>query len=150
MRRIVTHALVSATAVVGIAAGSLAGTGAAFAASPPTARTAVSADGVSALAVNNLGLSTAKAKNWQCFVRSEGFDPGTIDGKLGTDSWKATQRYFNDRGYNVGSKLVVDGIVGKNTIKALQNFLGVPVDGIAGPRTKGIFADFNTVEWCRA
>jgi peptidoglycan hydrolase-like protein with peptidoglycan-binding domain len=143
-----TRALVCATAVVGLGAGSLAGASVGFAASQPAAKPAVSTQDVSILAVNNLGLNTKQAKHWQCWVKSGGFDPGTIDGQLGSNSWKATQRYFNHYGFNVGSKLVVDGVVGTNTIKALQNFLGADIDGVAGPQTRSLFASWNNTDWC--
>ncbi|WP_338118480.1 peptidoglycan-binding domain-containing protein [Streptomyces coryli] len=130
----------SATAVAGIAAGSLAGAGPALAASPPA--TAASAQDVSVLAVNNLGLEPAQAKKWQCWLRRTGYNPGTIDGLLGTASWKAAQRKFNDMGLGAGTP---DGVVGPNTIRALQRYLnkynaGLDVDGIAGPQTRFAFA----------
>ncbi|KOU60827.1 hypothetical protein ADK57_29385 [Streptomyces sp. MMG1533] len=137
---VLTRTAISLTAVVGLAAGTVAAAGTGFAASQPAAKAAVSAQDVSILAVNNLGLNTTRAKNWQCWLRDVGYNPGTIDGQLGTNSWKAAQRMLNDSGYNAGS---VDGAVGPNTIKALQRFLGVNPDGIAGPATKAAFWDFN-------
>ncbi|MFF3327800.1 peptidoglycan-binding protein [Streptomyces sp. NPDC002889] len=106
----------------------------------------MSTQDVSILAVNNLGLNTTRAKNWQCWLRDTGYNPGTIDGELGTNSWKAAQRKFNDLGLNAGT---VDGVVGPNTIKALQRYLnifgyGLAVDGIAGTQTKAAFWDFNS------
>ncbi|MFJ2774729.1 peptidoglycan-binding protein [Streptomyces sp. NPDC087300] len=95
--------------------------------------------------MNNLGLNAAHAKNWQCYLDYWGYRPGTIDGQLGTDSWKAAQRLFNDYGHSGSHKLVVDGIVGTNTIKALQRFLNwsgvehLAVDGVAGPDTRAAF-----------
>ncbi|MBN0042536.1 peptidoglycan-binding protein [Streptomyces actuosus] len=145
---VVTRTLVGATAAVGITAGSLAGASAGFAASLPAAQPVVSRQDVSVLAVNNLGLNATQARHWQCWLNYWHFSPGTIDGKLGPKSWKAAQRFFNYYDYNVGRKLVVDGIVGSNTIKALQNFLGVGIDGIAGPRTRAAFADGNNTDWC--
>ncbi|MFF4186171.1 peptidoglycan-binding protein [Streptomyces sp. NPDC001691] len=146
MRPALTRALVSATAVVGIAAGSLAGASASFAAPQPTATPLVSTHDVSILAVNNLGLNTTQAKNWQCWLRDSGYDPGTIDGQLGTNSWMAAQRMFNDLHLGAGT---VDGIVGPNTIGALQRYLNsygysLAVDGSAGPQTRAAFADFNS------
>ncbi|MFJ8388855.1 peptidoglycan-binding protein [Streptomyces sp. NPDC094438] len=145
MRSALTRALVSATAIVGITAGTLAGASASFAASQPTAKPLVSTQDVAILAVNNLGLNTTQAKNWQCWLRDAGYDPGAIDGQLGTNSWMAAQRMFNDLNLGAGT---VDGIVGANTIKALQRYLnsygyGLAVDGSAGPKTKAAFADFN-------
>lgn len=108
---------------------------------------------VGTLAVNNLGLNTVQAKKWQCYLRYWNFNPGTIDGQLGTDSWKAAQRFFNYYGYNGDVALVVDGVVGPNTIRALQRFLdgrnGINLDitGIAGPKTKDAFATFADGIW---
>jgi len=142
-----TRTVISLTAVVGLAAGTVAAAGTSFAASQSAATTAVSAQDVSILAVNNLGLNTARAKNWQCWLRDTGYNPGTIDGQLGTNSWKAAQRKFNDLGLNAGT---VDGIVGTNTVKALQRYLnifgyGLAVDGDAGPATRAAFWDFNGI-----
>ncbi|MEV8315030.1 peptidoglycan-binding domain-containing protein [Streptomyces sp. NPDC059900] len=145
MRSALMRTLVSATAVIGIATGSLAGAGASLAAPQPGARTAAATQEVSVLAVNNLGLSTWQAQQWQCFLDDQGFDPGTIDGKLGTSSWRAAQKAFNAWQLEAGR---VDGIVGPDTIKALQRFLGVPVDGIAGPQTKKAFKDFANLGGC--
>ncbi|WP_374774506.1 peptidoglycan-binding protein [Streptomyces sp. NBC_01310] len=145
MRPALARTLVSATAVLGIAVGSLAGASAGFAASRPTDAPAVSTQDLSVLAVNNLGLDANRAKNWQCWLRDTGYNPGTIDGQLGTNSWKAAQRKFNDLGHGAGT---VDGIVGTNTIKALQRYLntygyGLAVDGSAGANTKAAFWAFN-------
>ncbi|MDW4905159.1 peptidoglycan-binding domain-containing protein, partial [Streptomyces sp. ADMS] len=139
-----TKALVSATAAVGIAAGGLATAGTAMAAPAPAQQQAASGE-VGTLAVVNLGLNTARAKNWQCWLRDLGYNPGTIDGQLGTNSWKAAQSRFKNLGYYDDS---IDGIVGPNTIKALQKYLNwqgadLEVDGIAGPETKAEFWDFN-------
>ncbi len=144
-----TRTVVSLTAVLGLAAGTVAAAGTGFAASQPAAKPAVSAQDVSVLAVNNLGLNTARAKNWQCWLRDRGYNPGTIDGQLGTNSWKAAQRLLNARGHNAGD---VDGAVGPNTIRALQKYLNtfgdifgyhLDVDGIAGPETRSAFWKFN-------
>jgi peptidoglycan hydrolase-like protein with peptidoglycan-binding domain len=142
--RALTRTLVGVTAAVGIASGVLAGTGTAFADSAPAQRQTVSSEAAT-LAVNNLGLNTARAKNWQCFLRNTGYNPGAIDGQLGTNSWKAAQRKFNDLGLNAGP---VDGVVGTNTIKALQRYLNIfgynlAVDGVAGPATRAAFWKFN-------
>ncbi|MFD3617087.1 peptidoglycan-binding domain-containing protein [Streptomyces sp. NPDC058676] len=139
---VLTRTVISLTAVVGLTAGTVAAAGTSFAAPQPAAKAAVSAQGVSILAVNNLGLNTTRAKNWQCWLRDVGYNPGTIDGQLGTTSWKAAQRMLNGAGYNAGA---VDGVVGTNTIKALQRFLGLNDDGIAGPATKAAFWDVNAI-----
>ncbi|MFJ1975452.1 peptidoglycan-binding protein [Streptomyces sp. NPDC087903] len=148
MRVSLTRTLVSAAVVIGISAGSLAGASAGFAASQPTAKPAARAQGVSVLAVNNLGLNTTQAKHWQCWLRGWGFNPGTIDGQLGTSSWKAAQSFFNYYGEYVDGRLVVDGVVGTSTIKALQNWLGVGIDGVAGSQTRAAFASFNNTNYC--
>ena len=145
--------LVSAAAVVGLAAGGLATAGTSFAApaQPAAART------VTIQAVNNLGLNTAEGKSVQCYVRDATpagkFDPGTIDGQLGTKSWKAWQAFLNDRGFNAGT---VDGDVGPNTIRGLQRFLvhiGYDtggIDGDAGPKTRAAWKAFANLGggWC--
>ncbi|WP_229916588.1 peptidoglycan-binding domain-containing protein [Streptomyces fructofermentans] len=145
-----TRTLASAAAVIGLAAGSLAGATAVSAASESTAKPAASTQDVSVLAVNNLGLNIARAKNWQCFLTRDGFEPWEHNGMLGKDSWRAAQRMFNARGFSGDTRLVVDGDVGKYTIKALQRYLnsygfGLAVDGIAGPRTTDAFWEFNGV-----
>ncbi|MDK1346386.1 peptidoglycan-binding domain-containing protein [Streptomyces sp. 378] len=155
--RALTKALVSVTAAVGIAAGGLATAGTAMAAPAPVQRQAVSGE-VTTLAVVNLGLNTTRAKHWQCYLRNVGpeYNPGTIDGQLGTNSWKAAQRLFRDLDFYNDS---IDGVVGPNTITALQRFLNwidqytgddynLAVDGKAGPATKGAFWDFNGRNFC--
>ncbi|GGK48242.1 peptidoglycan-binding domain-containing protein [Streptomyces flaveus] len=143
--RALTKALVSVTTAVGIAAGGLATAGTAMAAPASSAQQQAASAEVGTLAVVNLGLNTARAKNWQCWLRDTGYNPGTIDGQLGTNSWKAAQRKFKDWGLYDDS---IDGIVGSNTISALQEYLNLhgadlDVDGIAGPETKDEFWDFN-------
>ena len=108
-------------------------------------------------AVNNLGLNTAEAKSVQCYVRDAvpvgKYNPGAIDGQLGTNSWKAWQRFLNDRGYNAGT---VDGDVGPNTIRGLQRFLvdiGYDtggIDGVAGTKTRAAWKAFANLGggWC--
>jgi len=56
----------------------------------------------------------------QYWLRDLGYNPGTIDGQLGTNSWKAAQRRFNDLDLGAGT-----------------------VDGEAGPNTRAAFWDFN-------
>ncbi|MGW4912420.1 peptidoglycan-binding domain-containing protein [Streptomyces sp. NPDC004270] len=142
---VMTRTLVSVAAVAGLAAGGLATAGTGFAASQPAAKAAVSSRTAAIQAVNNLGLDTAHAANWQCWLARWGYNPGTIDGQLGTNSWKAAQQMFNDQGLGAGT---VDGVVGPNTIRALQRYLNqygynLAVDGVAGPATKAAFWDFN-------
>lgn len=63
----------------------------------------------------------------------------TYQGKLGVTAdglWgKSTEAAHNARGKSKGHKLVVDGIEGKSTVRALQAHLGVKVDGIRGNAT---------------
>lgn len=117
---------ISAAAVIGLAAGSLAGAAVSSAAAEPTARPAASTQDVSPLAVNNLGQTVARAKNWQCFLARSGYEPWEHNGLLGTDSWKAAQRMFNARGFNGGTRLDVDGVVGPKTRDAFSEFNDVP------------------------
>jgi lysozyme family protein len=137
--------LVTVTAAVGIAVGGMTGAGTGFAESP-AAPDSVSTQDVTILAVNNLGLSSQQAKNVQCFLRTPPASyTGAIDGLLGTNSWKAMQRWlatywdYND---------AIDGIVGPNTIRALQRMLAFGwgytdrIDGIAGPNTRAAFQRF--------
>lgn len=49
-----------------------------------------------------------------------------VDGRFGTDTVKAAQRFLNKRGNN----LKVDGKAGHEFWKALQRYLGTPVDGV--------------------
>ncbi|MFG3406329.1 peptidoglycan-binding protein [Streptomyces sp. NPDC048142] len=140
-QKTMARTLVSLTAAVGIAAGGLAGAGTAFAAPVQKAPSAVSAD-VGALAVVNLGLSKAQAQNVQRSLKSRWQYSGSIDGQLGTNSWKAMQRFLRS---NHGYRDSIDGIVGPNTVKALQRFLKEfygyrdSIDGVAGPNTKAAF-----------
>lgn len=146
--RALTKALVGATAAVGIAAGGLATAGPATAAPAPVQQS-TSAE-VAPLAVVNLGLSVGHAKNWQCHLRDLGYKPGTVDGQLGTNSWKAAQRFFTDLRFYSDD---IDGIVGTNTIKALQRYLNsvgysLQVDGIAGEKTQYAFRYRTGTPWC--
>ncbi|KAA0941774.1 peptidoglycan-binding domain-containing protein [Streptomyces apricus] len=149
MRTALMKAVVGTTAALGLAAGSLIGASAGLAAAQPAVSSAGGVQNVaspaSALASNNLGLDTARAKNWQCWLRTLGFSPGAIDGDLGTNSWKAAQRMLNARNLGAGA---VDGDPGYNTISALQRYLnwfgyGLQVDGDPGPLTRAAFWDFN-------
>lgn len=147
--RTLTKALVSATAAVGIAAGGLTTAGTAMAAPAPAKQQVVTGE-AGTLAVVNLGLTNGQAEKWQCYLRYWGFDPGTIDGYLGSNSWMAAQRFFNYYGHNGDVRLAVDGDVGPNTIRALQRFLDgrnaihLDITGTAGPKTKRAFSTFAT------
>ncbi|KOU02605.1 peptidoglycan-binding protein [Streptomyces ardesiacus] len=145
--RALTRALVSVSTAAGIAVGSLAVAATATAAPAPARQQTVSAGAVSVLAVNNLGLDTRHAKNWQCYLKFMGYNPGSSDGLLGTNSWKAGQRLFASEGFY--PKDEIDGIVGPKTIRGLQRYLNAhgynagTADGIAGPQTKAAFWEFN-------
>ncbi|MGC9541701.1 peptidoglycan-binding domain-containing protein [Streptomyces sp. UG1] len=134
-----TRTVVSLTAVIGLAAGSLATAGASFAAQDT--KPAASSE-VTILAVNNLGLTNAEAKKVQRVLKQHWGYRGSIDGLLGTNSWKAMQKWLTNWGYPSNQ---IDGIVGPNTIKALQKWLKArygyngAIDGIAGSKTKAAF-----------
>lgn len=85
--------LVSAAAVIGLAAGGLATAGTSFAAPAQTARTG----SVSILATHNFGLSSQQAKNVQCFMRGAPASyTGAIDGDPGPNTQAAFKRFAND------------------------------------------------------
>jgi peptidoglycan hydrolase-like protein with peptidoglycan-binding domain len=153
---VVTRTLVTATAIVGIAAGSLAGAGASFAATAPAATPAAIAAVTPAApaAVVNLGLSTGQAENVQRWLAANwGYTDG-IDGQLGPQSWMAFQRNLQAFwGYTCGSGCQIDGDVGTNTVKALQRLLSNgpgggdwgytgAIDGMAGSGTQAAFKNF--------
>ncbi|MGW6916269.1 peptidoglycan-binding protein [Kitasatospora sp. NPDC054939] len=144
---VVTRSIVSAAAVVGLAIGTLAGAGTAFAASAPAAQPVVSAE-AGVLATNNLGLSSTQAKNVQRWLANNWGYRDAIDGMLGTNSWKAMQHFLTA---HWGYTDPMDGIPGPDTIKALQRFLKKyygytgAIDGIAGDGTRAAFARFANV-----
>ncbi|HWU06982.1 MAG TPA: peptidoglycan-binding protein [Streptomyces sp.] len=138
MKRSLTRIIASTTAVIGIAAGSLALATPSMAITTTAPRPAVAV----AVAYNNLGLTRTQAMGVQCFLGVG------ADGYLGTESWKEMQRFLN-RVWD--QSLGVDGIVGPNTIRGLQYFLKYgnwgytgALDGIAGPGTQAAFARFGT------
>ncbi|WP_217210712.1 peptidoglycan-binding protein [Streptomyces sp. AC550_RSS872] len=118
--RALTKALVSVTTAVGIAAGGLATAGTAMAATPTAPRSAVAASPAAVAAYNNLGLTKYQAYGVQCFLDDSPFVDLEVDGYLGKESWKAMQNFLNN---NWDQSLVVDGIVGPATIRGLQYFL---------------------------
>ncbi|GFN02659.1 hypothetical protein GCM10010298_60990 [Streptomyces microflavus] len=135
----------SVATAVGIAAGTLAAAGTGFAATPAQQAPAVSAQQVAPLAVVNLGLSTAQAKEVQRWLAGSWNYNDAIDGQLGTNSWKAFQRFLRSAAnYNDA----IDGVVGPNTVKALQRWLKAhygytgAIDGIAGSGTQAAFKRF--------
>ncbi len=144
---VVTRTLVSATAIAGITAGSLAGASASLAAPAPATKSAASSQAVAPFAVNNLGLNTSEAQKVQRLLKRDpvcGYT-GAIDGQLGTESWKAIQRCLKGKGW--GYTGPIDGIVGSGTVKALQRMLKDygytgAIDGIVGAGTKAAFKKF--------
>jgi peptidoglycan hydrolase-like protein with peptidoglycan-binding domain len=143
VRSYLARTLAGVVAVVGIATGSLVGASASEAAAPPAAP---AVNSVVPFAVNNLGLTTHEAENWQSEL-NEFYGAGlTVDGQLGPASWEAAQKAFKSEGWYSGA---IDGIVGSGTIKGLQQYLNyyggynLAVDGIAGTQTKAAFAAYN-------
>ncbi|MET7741210.1 peptidoglycan-binding protein [Streptomyces sp. NPDC005385] len=140
--KVLARTLVGTAAVIGLAAGGLATAGPGFAAPAQAPRT----QSVSILATNNLGLSTTQAKYVQCFMRDAPASyTGSIDGQLGTNSWKAMQRHLRAYWSYTDS---IDGDPGPNTIKALQRMLKFgwnyndAIDGDPGADTKAAFKRF--------
>ncbi|MGW2183913.1 peptidoglycan-binding domain-containing protein [Streptomyces sp. NPDC001732] len=134
-------AFATATALAGIAAGSLAASGTAFAV-PEEKSPSLVARPASATEVVNLGLSVSQAKRVQLLLAYDWGYTGAVDGQLGSGSWKAMQALLRNYGYT-GS---IDGIVGSGTITALQRFLKYwghysgAIDGVAGSGTRAAFA----------
>ncbi|MFB7293365.1 peptidoglycan-binding domain-containing protein [Actinacidiphila glaucinigra] len=151
-RNVLARSLVSVTALVGIAAGSLAGASASFAASGSDSTQPAATAVVTPLAVVNLGLNTTQAKGVQRWLKANWGYTGAIDGELGPESWKAFQRHL--KAYH-GYTGAIDGVVGSGTVSALQRFLKNngwgytgAIDGQAGPGTQAAFATF--ANWCVA
>lgn len=151
-RRMPARTLVGVTAVVGMAAGSLAGATPGFAASDQAQKPAVAAQAVAPSAVVNLGLNTTQAKGFQRWLAANWQYTDSIDGQLGTNSWKAEQRHLKAYWNYTGA---IDGIVGSGTVSALQRFLKNngwgytgAIDGVAGSGTQAAFATF--ANWCVA
>lgn len=139
--------LVRLALVAGVVGASLAATGSGFAATPAeTSRAAkVSTPGVTTQAVVNLGLDRRQARAVQEWLAAFHGYKGSIDGYLGTGSWKAFQRHLRAHGYNGA----IDGVVGSGTVKALQRKLSHDnwdyngaIDGIPGAGTKAAFERF--------
>ncbi|GAB2824253.1 peptidoglycan-binding domain-containing protein [Streptomyces daliensis] len=148
--KIMKRACVTTATVAALTVGGLAGASTSFAAPAQSSARTASVEAVAPLATVNLGLDTAHAKSWQCLLRDRGYSPGTIDGQLGANSWKAAQKFFDTLGYYNDA---IDGTVGPNTIKALQRYLNLhganlAVDGVAGPETKSEFWDFAGTHRC--
>ncbi|WP_431961527.1 peptidoglycan-binding domain-containing protein [Actinacidiphila sp. bgisy160] len=148
---VLTRALVGITAVVGMAAGGLAGATTSSAAPAPAASAAVASYGtVTPLAVVNLGLSTTQGRYVQCWLKYGNYGyTGALDGQLGTESWKAFQRYLKAAYGYTGA---IDGIVGSGTVTALQRLLKAhygytgAIDGVAGSGTQAAFKTFANAQ----
>ncbi|MGW2179076.1 peptidoglycan-binding domain-containing protein [Streptomyces sp. NPDC001732] len=142
--RNMTRVFVGITTAVAIAGGGVAAAGTSFAATGQPTQAVASADAVTPLAVNNMGLNTTQAKRLQRDLKANWGYKGKIDGQLGTESWKAMQRFLKQWGY----KDKIDGIVGSNTVKAMQRWLKAnwgykgKIDGIAGAGTKAALARY--------
>jgi len=102
--------------------------------------------GPASAAVVNLGLDKQGAKRIQRWILTMYGYNGAIDGLLGTNSWKAMQRFLATwPGQPSPYRGDIDGIVGPRTIVSLQanlkKFDGYKgaLDGIAGPGTKAAF-----------
>ena len=150
MTSTITRRLVGSVVAVGLAAGGTFAMAGTANAAVETSTSSVAASSVSAQATQNFGLTTAEAKVVQeKLLKKFGYTskkyPGKIDGKLGTNSWKAFQVYLKK---SYGYKDSIDGDPGKNTIKALQRMLNdrvhsrLTIDGDAGPKTQAAFRKF--------
>ncbi|WP_103533626.1 peptidoglycan-binding protein [Streptomyces sp. SM11] len=102
--------------------------------------------GPASAAVVSLGLDKQGAQRIQRWILTMYGYTGKIDGVLGTNSWKAMQRFLATwPGQPSPYKGRVDGMVGPKTIVSLQanlkKFNGYKgkIDGIAGPGTKAAF-----------
>ncbi|MGC9541570.1 hypothetical protein [Streptomyces sp. UG1] len=102
--------------------------------------------GPASAAVVNLGLDRQGAKRIQRWILTMYGYTGAIDGALGTNSWKALQRWLATWPSQPSPyKGDIDGIVGPKTIVSLQanlkKFNGYTgaLDGIAGRGTKAAF-----------
>ncbi|KMS73592.1 hypothetical protein ACM01_17770 [Streptomyces viridochromogenes] len=93
--RALTKALVSVTTAVGIGAGGLATAGTAMAAPAPAQQQAASAKAVAPLAVQNLGLTQAEARNVQRWLATHWGYTGAIDGIAGSGTKAAFKVWAN-------------------------------------------------------
>ncbi|MGY0489491.1 hypothetical protein [Streptomyces sp. WG-D5] len=102
--------------------------------------------GPASAAVVNLGLDRQGAKRIQRWILTMYGYTGSIDGVLGTNSWKAMQRFLatwpSQPSPYTGS---IDGVVGPKTIVSLQanlkKFHGYKgaLDGVAGEGVQAAF-----------
>ncbi|WP_405577287.1 hypothetical protein [Streptomyces sp. NBC_01190] len=72
-----------------------------------------------ALTTQNFGLTTAEGKNVQEFLADYWGYTDTIDGQLGTNSWKAFQRCLTQYWGYTGA---IDGVAGSGTLAAFKRF----------------------------
>lgn len=141
-RPLVRFALVAAVVGAGL---TTTGSGIATASANTPSAATVTTTGVTTQAVVNLGLDRRQARAVQEWLAAHHGYRGSIDGYLGTGSWKAFQRHLRAHGYNGA----IDGVVGSGTVKALQRKLSHDnwdyngaIDGIAGAGTKAAFERF--------
>jgi lysozyme family protein len=104
--------------------------------------------GQASAAVVQLGLSLNQAKRVQRYWLRPWDYTGSLDGRLGTASWKAMQRFlkYKDRSYvPVQYTGAIDGVVGPGTVTSLQSYLKKfhgytgKLDGVAGSGTQAAF-----------
>ncbi|WP_328834078.1 peptidoglycan-binding protein [Streptomyces sp. NBC_00252] len=137
--------LAGLVAVAGIAAGTVATAGVGYAAPVSPSSTSVVSQPAAAAATHNFGLTTAEAKNVQRFLAEYWDYNDSIDGQLGTNSWKAMQRFLSGIWGYTGA---IDGDPGTNTVKALQRMLAAQwgytgaIDGDPGSGTQAAFKRF--------
>ncbi|MFF3736024.1 peptidoglycan-binding protein [Streptomyces sp. NPDC002566] len=150
--RLLTRTIVTLTAAAGLAAGSLTGASAGFAATAPAAHPAATSRTAVPFATVNLGLNATQAGYVQCWLKANWGYTGRIDGELGTNSWKAFQRNLRTHWGYTGA---IDGEVGGGTVSALQRLLRNwgytgAIDGIAGSGTQAAFKQFadGCAGWC--
>ncbi|MGW0951435.1 peptidoglycan-binding protein [Streptomyces sp. NPDC002545] len=151
MSRTLRRRIVSAAAVAAMTlGGSIVAMSPSQAASAPAATAAANSGTVAPLAVVNLGLSTTQATYVQCWLKYGNYGyTGALDGQLGTESWKAFQRYLKP---TYGYTGAIDGIVGSGTVSALQRLLKAhygytgAIDGKAGRGTQDAFKTFANAQ----
>lgn len=78
--------------------------------------------------------NNAQVEDWGAFVPSVTEEAGWTAEQI-----KHLQATLNTAGFNPGP---IDGVLGPMTIKAFQRCMGIGVDGIAGPKTQPLLAEF--------
>lgn len=86
------------------------------------------------------GMSGADVTKWQVFLKSQGFDPGTVDGDFGPATHKATVDYQKSRG------LVADGIVGNKTLTESMQQGHAPLPPHDAPTPKAKVEKLKTID----